>query len=335
MKNEPPEMKPYGRQLLICTDGHCAEVAQAEAVYQRLVQLNRSSGLNRLANPHRLKCAQSGCLGVCKGGPIVTVYPEGIWYHHVDVEAIEQIYQRHLIEGEVVEDRVFHRLYPADRTPAYAPAERGDDALDVLTDEPDASDSRAALSPEAAEIMRRRVRRAHKKKGLVIINTGNGKGKTTAALGVLMRAWGRRMRVGIVQFMKPPKARYGEIVALEKMGVDRIGVGDGWTWTSRDMSETEARGRRGWELAREQILGGEYDVLVLDEFTYPCHYGWVDTDEVVAWLREYKPPMMHLVITGRYAPPELVGLADLVTEMREIKHPFMEQGIRAQPGIEF
>ena len=197
---------------------------------------------------------------------------------------------------------------------------------------PDEDDAR---HPEAAEIMRRRVRRAHKKKGLLIVNTGNGKGKTTAALGILMRAWGRGMRVGIVQFLKPPKARFGEIKAIRKMGIDWIGVGDGWTWTSKDMDETEARARQGWELAREKIAGGEYEVLVLDEFTYPCHYGWLDTTEVVAWLRANKPPMLHLVITGRNAPGELIELADLVTEMREIKHPFMEQGIRAQPGIEF
>ncbi len=335
MKTDPPKMKPYGRQILICTDGNCAGSEQVDAVYQRLIQLNRSTGFNRLANPHRVKCTQSGCLGVCTGGPIVTVYPDGVWYHHVDVPAVEKIHQQHVVEGRPVEELVLHRLYPDNQTPAYPPATRGDAELEVLSDEPAAPTEREALDPEAAEIMRKRVRRAHKKKGLMIINTGNGKGKTTAALGVLMRSWGRKMRVGIVQFLKPPKARFGEIKAIHKMGIDWIGVGDGWTWTSKDMDETEARARRGWEVAREKIQSGEYDVLVLDEFTYPCHYGWIDTAEVVAWLREHKPPMLHLIITGRYAASELVELADLVTEMREIKHPFMEQGIRAQPGIEF
>ena len=93
--------------------------------------------------------------------------------------------------------------------------------------------------------------------------------------------------------------------------------------------------RAGWERAQGYISERAFDVLVLDEFTYPLHYAWLDTLEVVEWLREHKPPDMHLVITGRYAPDALVEFADLVTEMKLIKHPFKEQGIRAQPGIEF
>jgi cob(I)alamin adenosyltransferase len=174
------------------------------------------------------------------------------------------------------------------------------------------------------------------KKGLVIVNTGNGKGKTTAALGTVLRAWGRGMTVGVIQFIKNEHARYGEIKAAQKMGgIDWITTGDGFTWTSRDMDETVARARHGWQVAQERIAGGQYDLLVLDEFTYPLHYGWLDTSEVLAWLTAHKPPMLHLIITGRYAPPALVEFADLVTEMTQVKHPYKDQGIRAQAGIEF
>ena len=101
------------------------------------------------------------------------------------------------------------------------------------------------------------------------------------------------------------------------------------------MDETQARAMAGWELAKQHITSGEYDVFIMDEFTYPLHYGWLNLEEVIGWLDDNKPDMLHLVITGRYAPPPLVEFADLVTEMREIKHPFKDQGIRAQAGIEF
>jgi cob(I)alamin adenosyltransferase len=180
------------------------------------------------------------------------------------------------------------------------------------------------------------VRRARKKKGLVIVNTGTGKGKTTAALGVMTRAWGRKMHIGVLQFLKNENARFGEIKAAEQMGgIDWLSTGDGWTWTSQDMDETEARARHGWQIAQELIANGHYDLLILDEFTYPLHYGWLDTEAVIEWLKANKPPMLHLVITGRYAPQALIDYADLVTEMREIKHPYREQGIRAQAGIEY
>jgi cob(I)alamin adenosyltransferase len=173
------------------------------------------------------------------------------------------------------------------------------------------------------------------KKGLVIVYTGKGKGKTTAALGIAMRAWGRNYKVGIIQFIKPKTARTGEILAAEKMGIEVIKTGDGWTWTSNDMDETISRGLHGWEIAKERILNNKDDVIILDEFTYPLHYGWLDANEVIAWLKENKPKMLHLVITGRYAPDELIKFADLVTEMREIRHPYREQGIRAQIGVDF
>ena len=131
---------------------------------------------------------------------------------------------------------------------------------------------------------------ARRKKGLVIVNTGNGKGKSTAAIGMMTRAWGRDMKVGVVQFLKHEKARFGEIKAAERMGIDWIATGDGFTWTSKDMDETEARARHGWEIAKERIAGGQYDLLILDEFTYTMHFEWLDTNEVIAWLKANKPP---------------------------------------------
>jgi cob(I)alamin adenosyltransferase len=173
-----------------------------------------------------------------------------------------------------------------------------------------------------------------RKKGLVIVNTGNGKGKTTAALGLLFRAWGRGMKVCMLQFIKNEKAKYGEIKAARKLGIEITPTGDGFTWKSKDMDETTARARHGWELAQQKIASGDYDVIVLDEFTYPLHFGWLDVDDVINWLKENKPPMLHLVITGRNAPEKLVEFADLVTEMQKVKHPYNE-GIKGQPGVEF
>lgn len=191
------------------------------------------------------------------------------------------------------------------------------------------------LGPEMQERRRQEARQAHIRKGLVIVNTGNGKGKSTAAIGLVTRAWGRGLRVAVIQFIKHASGNYGEVRAARKMGIHWLATGDGWTWTSKDLNESAALARHGWELAQAEILSGNWDVLVLDEFTYPLHFGWLDTTAVIDWLRANKPEMMHLVITGRNAPEALIDYADLVTEMRSIKHPFETQGIRAQPGVEF
>ena len=197
------------------------------------------------------------------------------------------------------------------------------------------TDTSADRDQSESEAYRQEVRTAKRRKGLVIVNTGTGKGKTTAAFGLAFRARGRGMNVGILQFIKPDTARFGEIRAARDAGIHIEGSGDGWTWKSKDLEESAALALAGWERAREYIAEHKFEVLVLDEFTYPLHYGWLDTTEVIAWLREHKPADMHLVITGRYAPDALVEYADLVTEMTLIKHPFKDQGIRAQPGIEF
>ena len=197
------------------------------------------------------------------------------------------------------------------------------------------SDTSAERDHSESEAYRQEVRQAKRRKGLVIVNTGTGKGKTTAAFGVAFRARGRGMAVGILQFIKPGTARFGEIRAARDAGIHIEGSGDGWTWKSKDLDESAALALAGWERAQGYIEERRFDVLVLDEFTYPMHFGWLDTAEVIAWLREHKPEDMHLIITGRYAPDALIEYADLVTEMTLIKHPFKDQGIRAQPGIEF
>lgn len=173
-----------------------------------------------------------------------------------------------------------------------------------------------------------------KKKGLVIVNTGDGKGKSTAAFGVMLRAWGRDMKVCVIQFMKAETATFGEHRAAKKMDIEFISSGDGFTWTSKDLDESAAKARNGWQLAQEKISSGDYDIVILDEMTYPLTFEWLNTDEVLDWLRANKPDALHLIITGRDAPPALIDYADLVTEMKLVKHPF-DEGIKAQPGIEF
>ena len=172
------------------------------------------------------------------------------------------------------------------------------------------------------------------KKGLTIVHTGNGKGKSTAAFGMVLRAWGRGFRVCVIQFLKSETGKWGEVLAAQKLGIEWHISGDGFTWASKDMDTTIARAQLGWELAQEKIASGEYDLIVLDEFTYPLAFGWLDPAEALDWLREHKPASLHLVVTGRNAPPALLDYADLVSESREIKHPF-HLGLKAQPGIEF
>lgn len=184
---------------------------------------------------------------------------------------------------------------------------------------------------EALAAQRRRPDR--RKQGLVIVNTGNGKGKTTAALGLLLRAWGQGLRVAMFQFIKAKSGNWGESRAAKKMGVEIVPLGSGFTWTSDDLERDRALAREGWETCRTAIMSGDYDVVVLDELTYCFTFDWLDLEEVLATLRQ-RPAGQHVVITGRDAPEALIEFADLVTEMREIKHPY-EAGVQAQKGIEF
>jgi cob(I)alamin adenosyltransferase len=336
MSDVTPATRAYGRHIFICTHGDCAPSEAGDALAACIPAL--LGDRRKLRNPERIKCTISQCLGVCSGGPVVVIYPDGIWYHHVDEALLTRIVQEHLIDGRPVEEAIFHRLYPRGEEPGYAPALRGDaGSYTGPTSSPQqivASDTRVGSTDEK-KARRVEARQRRIKKGLVIVNTGNGKGKTSAALGVMTRAWGRGMKVRVVQFLKHENARFGETRAAEKMGVPFGGTGSGFTWTSTNLDETAAKALHGWELAKLVITANEHDIVILDEFTYVMAYGWLDPEVAVAWLRANKPEMMHVIITGRDAPQALIDYADLVTEMREIKHPFKEQGIRAQPGIEF
>ncbi|MEX2229715.1 MAG: cob(I)yrinic acid a,c-diamide adenosyltransferase [Dehalococcoidia bacterium] len=172
-----------------------------------------------------------------------------------------------------------------------------------------------------------------KKHPLVVLYTGNGKGKTTSALGVTMRAWGRGWKIVWLQFIKSKTSHYGETRAAERMGIEMIPLGDGFTWLSKDIEKDIALAHECWALAREKINSGLFDLVVLDEITYPVTYGWLDVDEVIQTLQD-RPEHVDVIMTGRDADPKLVAFADLVTEMTEIKHPF-QSGIKAQPGIDF
>lgn len=196
--------------------------------------------------------------------------------------------------------------------------------------DPLSEETRARQRAELAAQRRRADRRGQ---GLVIVNTGNGKGKTTAALGLLLRAWGQELRVVMFQFIKAQSGNWGESRAGRKMGVEIVPLGSGFTWTSSDLERDRALAREGWERCRTAILSGDYDVVIMDEITYCFTFDWLDLDEVLDTLRQ-RPAGQHVVITGRDAPEALIDFADLVTEMREIKHPYAA-GIKAQKGIEF
>ncbi|HEX2183946.1 MAG TPA: cob(I)yrinic acid a,c-diamide adenosyltransferase [Chloroflexota bacterium] len=198
-------------------------------------------------------------------------------------------------------------------------------SLDDLSD-----DGRAR---QAAAQRAQRQRPDRHARGLVIVHTGNGKGKTTAALGLLLRAWGRRMRVVMLQFIKAQGAKWGEIQAAARLGVEIIPLGGGFTWESTDIEHDRQLARAGWAECRARIESGAYDLVILDEITYCFRFGWLDLDEVLDVLRR-RPAGQHVVLTGRDAPPELIDFADLVTEMRAIKHPYTA-GVKAQKGIEF
>ena len=172
------------------------------------------------------------------------------------------------------------------------------------------------------------------RRGLILINTGEGRGKSTSAFGVILRMLGRKKKVALIQFLKHEGGQWGEVRALKTLGLEPIKTGDGFTWTSRDLDETQARAQHGWEIAQRVIASDEYDLVVLDEFTYLLDFGWLEAIAVIDWLRANKPPRQHLLITGRYAPPALIDYADTVTEMVKIKHAF-DAGIKARAGIEF
>lgn len=169
---------------------------------------------------------------------------------------------------------------------------------------------------------------------LVMVVTGDGKGKSTSAFGMLMRSWARGYRCGVFQFVKSSKWKIGEKTAAERLGgIDWESMGDGWSWLSKDLDESAHLAREGWRVVREAIARQRYEFLLLDEITYPINWGWIPLDEVLETL-DGRPGFQHVVLTGRRAAPELIAAADLVSEVKKVTHP-MDAGIRAQQGIEW
>lgn len=173
----------------------------------------------------------------------------------------------------------------------------------------------------------------HVAPSLVLVNTGDGKGKSTAAFGVVMRAVAQHWPVAVVQFLKSGDWKVGEETTARSLGVDWFALGEGFTWDSDDLGRDEAVAQAAWDRARALIEAGDHRLVVLDEITYPMTWGWISTEEVVSTIRD-RPETVSVIATGRDAPAELVDIADTVTEMRSVKHAY-DQGILAKKGIDY
>lgn len=191
-----------------------------------------------------------------------------------------------------------------------------------------------AWAPEDRAPRRYKEKAKAVRKGLVIVYTGDGKGKTTAALGLAFRALGRRYRVAVVQFIKGQWKTGEAAFAKELAGrIDFYPMGEGFTWVTKDYDKDVASARRAWAKCLELLADARYRIVIFDELNYVLKYNFLPVEEVAEALTR-KPRDTHVVITGRDAPPELIELADLVTEMRQVKHPY-QAGLKAQPGLDY
>lgn len=168
---------------------------------------------------------------------------------------------------------------------------------------------------------------------LVVVNTGHGKGKSTAAFGTVLRGLARGWKVGVVQFLKSGDWHVGEEKICRELGVDWFAAGDGFTWNSEDLDESRAMAQGAWEHAKTLMAGEDYRLLVLDEISYAMVWEWIDSAEVAAAVAG-RSPKLNIVLTGRDMPDEVIEVADTVTEMRKIKHAF-DSGIVAKKGIDY
>lgn len=185
------------------------------------------------------------------------------------------------------------------------------------------------------EAFEKRKAKATLEKGLLIVNTGAGKGKTTAALGLAFRALGQGLKVGIVQFIKGAiPTGEASLVSRLNLPVEMHTMGDGFTWNTQDRAADIASARKAWDKAVALLRDPSFGMVILDELNVVLQYDYLPRDEVLAELANRRP-MLHVVVTGRNASAELIAMADLVTEMKLIKHPYREQGVKPQPGVEF
>jgi cob(I)alamin adenosyltransferase len=168
---------------------------------------------------------------------------------------------------------------------------------------------------------------------VVIVNTGDGKGKSTAAFGTMLRAVARGWEVSVIQFMKSGRWRVGEETVARQLGIDWAATGDGFSWLSDDLERSRALAGAAWELARDVIAAGRHHLVVLDEITYPMSWGWIPSAEVAKTIRE-RPAHLNVIATGRDAPDELLEVADTVTEMTKVRHVY-DTGVRARRGLDY
>lgn len=171
-------------------------------------------------------------------------------------------------------------------------------------------------------------------KGLLIVNTGTGKGKSSAAFGMGLRAVGHGMKLGVVQFIKGAQHSAERDVFQQLPNVDWQTIGDGFTWNTQNRDQDIATAQRAWAEAARMILDPGYDMVILDELCWVLKYEYLLIEEILETFSKRKP-MQHVIVTGRHAPEALIAAADLVSDIRPIKHPYKEQGVRAQAGIEF
>lgn len=182
------------------------------------------------------------------------------------------------------------------------------------------------------EVIDAAIARADHEKGLLLILTGNGKGKSTSAFGMIARALGHDMHVGVAQFIKGRSDTGEEAFFRKQDNVIWHVLGEGFTWDTQDLERDTETAQRGWKIVQEMLRDPSFDLIVLDELTYPLKFGWLDLTTVLNDLKN-RPPMQHIVITGRGAPDALCEVADTVTEMTDIKHAY-RAGIQAQKGID-
>lgn len=173
-----------------------------------------------------------------------------------------------------------------------------------------------------------------RRRGLVIVNTGDGKGKSSSAFGMVFRAAGWGLKICVIQYIKG-QWQTGEQKAAERFdNIEWHALGDGFTWDTKNPQQDIETSRAIWQLSQQKIQSGDFDVVVLDEINYCCGYNWITGQEIADFIAAYKPAWQHLILTGRNAAPEVVAIADTVTDMTMVKHAF-QQGIKAEQGVEF